>query len=221
MYRQATSVPEAIRDVLSANHVYIQALQLGIANYTSLAERIKPDIEKLIGSTVNLNTIVVGIKRIADTLEEKKIEKSRPIASKAKMSLTGSIMDIDFHNWGDGDDTLEKILDKFFEQDSPYNLFQSDDHITLLTEDVDEIRKLVAGAVKKLDGRISEGLSKIDISLAEDEENPYHLLSLVSNVLYSHNIPIHSTFFTSGGLVLILTEKDAARAYDLIRKQIS
>jgi hypothetical protein len=137
------------------------------------------------------------------------------------MSLTGSIMDIDFHNWGDGDDTLEKILDKFFEQDSPYNLFQSDDHITLLTEDADDIRKLVAGAVKKLDGRISEGLSKIEISLAEDEENPYYLLSLVSNVLYSHNIPIHSTFFTSGGLVLILTEKDAAKAYDLIRKQIS
>lgn len=220
MYRQATSVPEAIRDVLSGNHVYVQALQLGIANYTSLAERIKPDIEKLIGSTVNLNTIVVGIKRIADTLEEEEKTKTRPIASKAKMSLTGSIMDIDFHKWDDGDDTLEKILDKFFEQNSPYDLFQSDDHFTLLTEDADDIRKLIAGAVKKFDGRISEGLSKIDISLDEDEENPYHLLSLVSNVLYSHNIPIHSTFFTSNELVLILTEKDAAKAYELIRKKI-
>jgi hypothetical protein len=219
MYRQAMSVPEAIRGVLASNHIYILALELGIANYTALAERIRPDIEKLMGSKVNLNTIVVAIKRIADTLQ--KAEEVRPIASKARMSLTGSIIDIDFEKESnDKVDTLEDILDKFFEQESPYDLFQTDNHFTLLTQDADEIRSLVADAVKKFDGKIREGLSKITISLEEDKENPYHLLSLVSNILYSHQIPLHSAFLTSNEMVLILSEKDAAKAYELIRIKI-
>ena len=44
MYAEAISVPEAIRKVLANDHVYMQAFVLGIANYTALAERIKPDI---------------------------------------------------------------------------------------------------------------------------------------------------------------------------------
>ena len=219
MYRQAGSVPEAIRGVLASKHIYIQALELGIANYTALAERIRPDIEKLIGTRVNLNTIVVAIKRIADTLQ--KAEEIRPIASKAKMSLTGSIIDIDFEKESnDDEDALDNILDKFFEQESPYDLFQTDNHFTLLTQDADEIRSIIADAVKKFDGKIMEGLSKITISLDQDNENPYHLLSLVSNILYSHQIPIHSAFFTPNEMVLILSEKDAAKAYELIRMKI-
>ena len=74
MYSEAISVPEAIRKVLASDHVYMQALMLGIANYTALAERIKPEIEKLIGSKVNLNTVVVAIKRFADAQEKKNLQ---------------------------------------------------------------------------------------------------------------------------------------------------
>src|SRR5919106_146439 len=143
MYTDALSVPEAIRKILANDYVYMQALTLGIANYTALAERIKPDIERLTGSKVNLNTIVVAIKRFADTLEKKKNmqhENSNTYlttTTKAKMSLTGSIIDIDFQkeNNDNDNDALATILDEFFEQDSRYNLFQTDSHFSLLTED--------------------------------------------------------------------------------------
>jgi hypothetical protein len=224
MYSQALSVPDAMREVLANNNVYREALELGIANYTALAEKIKPDIEKLIGYKVNQNTIVVAIKRFADTLEKSKSEhNTKPsIATKAKMSLTGSIIDIDFQkeNDDDDDDTLANILDEFFEQENRYNLFQTDSHFTLLTEDEDEIRKMVANAIEKFDGKIKGGLSKITISLKPDEQSPYYLLSLVSNILYNHQIPVHSAFFTLSEMVLILSDKDAARAYDLIRMKI-
>ncbi len=225
MYPQALSVPDAMREVLANNTVYREALELGIANYTALAERMKPDIEKLIGSKVNRNTIVVAIKRFADAVEKNNsVENNNKssILTKARMSLTGSIMDIDFQKERDNDDndTLSNILDEFFEQENPYNLFQTDRHFTLLTEDADDIRKMVANAIEKFDGKIKGGLSKINISLGPDEESPYYLLSLVSNILYSHQIPIHSAFFTANEIVLILRDKDAARAYDLIRMKI-
>lgn len=226
MYSEATSVPDAIRKVLGSDHVYMQALALGIANYTALAERIKPEIEKLIGSKVNLNTIVVAIKRLADALEKKNLQQHNSsthlTAAKAKMSLTGSIIDIDFQkeNNDDDNDFLTHVLDEFFEQDSRYNLFQTQNHFSLLTEDADEIRRMVADAIQKFDGTIREGLSKITISLTPDDQSRYHTLSLVSNILYNHQIPIHSAFFTTNEMVLILSDKDAAKAYDLIRMKL-
>jgi hypothetical protein len=226
MYSEAVSVPEAIRKILTNDHVYMQSLALGIANYTALAERIKPDIERLIGSKVNLNTIVVAIKRFADALEKKNMQQenssTRSTAAKAKMSLTGSIIDIDFQkeNNDDDNDALASVLDDFIEQESRYNLFQTDSHFSLLTEDADEIRKMVANAIQKLDAKISEGLSKITVSLTSDDQSAYHILSLISNILYNHQIPIHSAFFTANEVVLILSDKDAAKAYDLIRMKI-
>jgi hypothetical protein len=224
MYSQAISVPEAIRKVLVNDHVYMQALTLGIANYTALAERIKPEIERLIGSKANLNTIVVAIKRFADALEKKNRKQlhddnTQLTAVKAKMSLTDSIIDIDFQkeNNEDDNDALARILDEFFEQDSRYNLFQTDSHFSLLTEDADEIRRMVSDAIQKFDGRIREGLSKITVSLISDDPSRYHIFSLVSNILSNHQIPIHSAFFTTNEMVLILSDKDAAKAYDLIR----
>jgi hypothetical protein len=222
MFPHALSVPDAMREVLANNSVYREALELGIANYTALAEKIKPDIEKLIGYSVNQNTIVVAIKRFADALEKLKSNSNtrHSIATKAKMSLTGSIIDIDFQKESDDDDILANILDEFFEQENRYSLFQTDRHFTLLTEDADEIRKMVADAIEKFDAKIKGGLSKITLSLGPDEQNLYDLLSLVPNILYNHQIPVHSAFFTPNEMVLILSDKDAARAYDLIRMKI-
>jgi hypothetical protein len=226
MYAEALSVPEAIRKILANDYVYMQALTLGIANYTALAERIKPDIERLTGSKVNLNTIVVAIKRFADTLEKKNMQQANInthlTTTKAKMSLTGSIIDIDFQkeNTYNDNDALASMLDEIFEQDSRYNLFQTDSHFSLLTEDADEIRRMVADAIQKFDGKISEGLSKISVSLTSKDQSPYHILSVVSNILYNHQIPIHSAFFTANEIVLILNDRDAAKAYDLIRMKL-
>ena len=226
MYADVITVPEAIRKVLANDHVYMQALVLGITNYTALAERIKPDIERMLGTKVNLNTIVVAIKRIADILEKKNLKQQNSdkhlTSAKAKMSLTGSIIDIDFQkeNNDNDNDVLASFLEEFFEQDSRYNLFQTDSHFSLLTEDADEIRRMVAGAIQRFDGKIREGLSKITVSLTPDDQSPYHIFSLVSNITYNNQIPIHSAFFTTNEVVLILGDKDAAKAYELIRMKI-
>lgn len=224
MYPQALSVPDALREVLGNNNIYLEALQLGIANYTALAEKIKPEIERLIGYEVNQNTIVVAIKRLVDALEKTRSQHNTKssISTKVKMSLTGSIIDIDFQKENDDDDDiLTNVLDEFFEQENRYSLFQTDSHFTLLTEDADVVRKIVANAIEKFGGgNIKEDLSKITISLGPDEQSPYYHLSLISNILYNHQIPVHNAFFTPREIVLILGDKDAARAYDLIRMKI-
>lgn len=229
MYRMTASVPHAIREVLSSNTLYLQALKSGIANYTALAQRIKSDVETIVGSQVNVGTIVVAIKRFADILEKEKIdEDKKPINTHpmngARMSLTGSIIDIDFDRELD---ELSNILDEVFEKESGYNLFQTNKQLRLFTEDIDEIRNIVSTASKKFDFKLKEGLSKITINFPSstsynNEQTPYNdVLSLVSDVLYNNQIPLYNAFFAPNETVLILKNKDAARAYELLRAKIT
>ncbi len=226
IYTEPLSVPEAVRQIIGNNSIYLQSLELGIANYTALAERMREDVDRLVGSRVNLNTIVVAIKRFADLLDKKEVrgvQEHVPSGgtgqkAKAKMSLTGSIIDVAFQK--EHDDALTEILEEFFGQESRHSLFQTDNHFTLLAEDADEIRNIVTNALEKFHGKVKKGLAKITITVSPEEQNPYLLLSLISNILYNHRIPVHSSFFTSNEMVIVLDDKDAARAYDLIRTEI-
>jgi hypothetical protein len=233
------SVPQAIKTILASNDLYLQALVTKIANYTSLAQRIKPEVETITGSGVQLGTIVVAIKRFADTLVKERQQKDKSIMDYhfegARMSLTGSIIDIDFNDREF--DEIFSMLDEVFENENgSYNLFHTNRQSTLFTEDVEQIRHILSAASKKFDGKIKEGLSKITISLPSSttpasslseehqhsQQKPrYDMLSLVSDVLYNNQISLYNAFFAPNEIVLILNDKDAARAYEFLRAKIS
>ena len=162
------SVPQAIRTILASNNLYFQALLSGIANYTALAQKIKPAVEEITGIEVQMGTIVVAIKRFADTLIKEQEKEDKPdinnLMGGARMSLTGSIIDIDFSD--KEFDEIFNLLDEVFENESgSYNLIQTNKQLTLFAEDIEEIRNIVSTASKRFDGKIKEGLSKITITL--------------------------------------------------------
>ena len=146
MFSPGISVPQAIKEILFSNNLYLQALLSGIANYTALAQKIKPDVEKITASEVNIGTIVVAIKRLVDNLQSKrnadKISASNdyPIVEDVRMSLTGGIIDVDFNE--SKFDQFSFIIDELFEKETnhKYSLFQTDKQIRLLLDDVEEIR---------------------------------------------------------------------------------
>ena len=236
------SVPQAVRTILASNNLYFQALSSGITNYTALAQKIKTEVEKITGIEVQIGTIVVAIKRFADTLIKEQEKEDKPGINDriggARMSLTGSIIDVDFEDRGF--DEISNILDEYFEKESgSYNIFQTNKQLKLFAEDIEEIRNIVSTASKRFDGKIKEGLSKITITLpssaasasaldSSDEERQrlsqkpdYNMLSLVSDVLYNNQISLYNAFFASNEIVLILNNKDAAKAYELLRANIS
>jgi hypothetical protein len=236
------SVPQAVRTILASNNLYFQALSSGITNYTALAQKIKTEVEKITGIEVQIGTIVVAIKRFADTLIKEQEKEDKPNINDriggARMSLTGSIIDVDFEDREF--DEISNILEEFFENESgSYNIFQTNKQLKLFAEDIEEIRNVVSTASKRFDGKIKEGLSKITITLpssaasvsaldSSDEERQrlgqkrdYNMLSLVSDVLYNNQISLYNAFFASNEIVLILNNKDAAKAYELLRANIS
>ena len=215
MYSQTFSVPHAVREVIGSNTLFFQALSTGIANYTALAQKIKPEVEKLTKTEVNVNTLVVAIKRFADSLDGNDYE-FHPIFDGVRMTLTGSIIDIDFHET----ENAYQVLDEIFELGSGYNMFRTNNQIRLFAEDMDEIRSMFKSTHKGSTGEIKDGLSKITITVQSDKENTYEVLSIVLSILHNNRIPLYNAFFTQNEIVLILGMDDAAKAYEVIREKL-
>ena len=218
------SVSKAIKDILFSNSIYLNSLKLGIANYTALALKIKPEVDKTVASDVNINTIVVSIKRIADAIQQN--QDSETIAQEekenlagARISLTGSILDVEFDKEMEN---IEKILELFDrESDIRFNIFQSKNHMNLFIENISEIKKIF-GADSQIvtHSKIKEGVSMITISLPWEEtelRKTYQLLSMISNILYDNQVFLHNAFFTPNEIVLIINDIDAAKVYELLR----
>jgi hypothetical protein len=218
------SVSKAIKDILFSNNIYLNSLKLGIANYTALALKIKPEVDKTVASDVNINTIVVSIKRIADAIQQNQdsdnsAQEEKDNLAGARISLTGSIIDVEFDKEMEN---IEKILELFDrESDIRFNIFQSKNHMNLFIENIREIKKIF-GADSQIvtHSKIKEGVSMITISLPWEEtelRKTYQLLSIISNILYDNQIFLHNAFFTPNEIVLIINDIDAAKVYELLR----
>ena len=218
------SVSKAIKDILFSNSIYLNSLKLGIVNYTALALKIKPGVDKIIGSDVNINTIVVSIKRIADAIQQNQdneniAQEEKENLAGARISLTGSILEVEFDKEMEN---IEKILELFDrESDIRFNIFQSKNHMNLFIENISEIKKIF-GADSQIvtHSKIKEGVSMITISLPWEEtelRKTYQLLSIISNILYDNQIFLHNAFFTPNEIVLIINDIDAAKVYELLR----
>jgi hypothetical protein len=223
MYVSQLPVTHAVREVLTSNRLYFEVLQAGIANFTALAEKIKPDVERKVNSNVNTNTIVVAIKRLADSLQKYADRKyqSSDVIHEVRMSLTDSIIDMDFSPIES--ESISEIVDRVFEKkDIPFNLFQSPKQFRLFTESTDIYNEFDQELVKQLKGNTGKKLSKITISFNTDQQQSTlnNLVSEISKVLYNTHIEIHSAFFTPSEIVLIMNDSDAIRLYDALHNQL-
>jgi aspartokinase len=212
------SVPEVVREIISRNRSIFDCMKMDLINYTALAVKIQPDVERVLGNSVNLNTIVVAIKRYADSFEVKDEVEENSVLKNARLALTDGIIDIKFSvNDSQGIDPLT-ILDKFSKITSNYDFFRSADSFRFLTEDLDSIRRIFESFPNQ-DNIFSTGLAKIRISIPPSK-NQSDVVSYVAEVLHDNGIDLVNAFFSQDSIIIILNEKDASRAYDILHSDI-
>lgn len=216
MYFEAVSIPQAVRQVIGSNTLFFHALKNGIANYTALAHKIKADVEVLTKTSVNVNTLVVAIKRFADSLDDSQSVLNSSTFEDVRMSLTGSILDIDFNPISR---ELLEVLDDLTGLSSVYNIFRTNEQIRLFTEDANEIRSKIQSA-KISQAQIKQGLSKITITNSSPVHDLHNFFLIISSILYDNQIRLYNAFYSQNEIILILNVNDAARAYESIRRLI-
>ena len=212
------SVPEAVRTVISRNRSIYDCMKMDLINYTALAVKIQPEIEKIAGSTVNLNTIVVAIKRYADSFEIKEQVREESILKDARLSLTDGIMDVKFSVKDSDKMDPMIILDKFSKVTDNYEFFRLADSFRFLTEDMEDIREIF-NSVSQRDDLFNTGLAKIRISIP-NSHNQSDVVSYVAEVLHANGIELVNAFFSQDNIVIIINERDSSRAYDVLHSDI-
>ena len=191
---------------------------MDLINYTALAVKIQPEIEKILGNSVNLNTIVVAIKRYADSFETKEEIREESVLKNARLALTDGIMDIKFSIKDSNDFDPLVILDKFSKITNNYEFFRLPDSFRFLAEDMEDIRDIFTN-VSDREGMFSTGLAKIRISIPSSQ-NQSDVVSYVAEVLHANGIEMANAFFSQDSITIILDEKDASKAYDILHSDI-
>jgi aspartokinase len=212
------SIPELVKEIITRNRSIYDCMKMDLINYTALAVKIQPEIEKILGTSVNLNTIVVAIKRYADSFEIKEEVKEDYILKNARLALTDGIIDIKFsrNDFVEMDPAL--ILDKFSKITNNYDFFRLSDSFRFLTEDIEGIRQIFENIPNK-ENMFSTGLAKIKISIPVNQ-NKSDVVSYVAEILHDSGIELVNAFFSQENIIIILNEKDASRAYEILHSEI-
>jgi len=212
------SIPELVREIVTRNRSIYDCMKMDLINYTALAVKIQPEIEKILGGTVNLNTIVVAIKRYADSFEIKENIREESVLKNARLALTDGMMDIKFSMKDFAEMDTMSILDKFSKITNNYEFFRLSDSFRFLTEDIESIRQIFEN-VPNNESMFSTGLAKIRISIPINQ-NQSDVVSYVAEILHDNGIELVNAFFSQESIIIILNEKDASRAYEILHSDI-
>lgn len=212
------SVPEVVREIITRNRSIYDCMKMDLINYTALAVKIQPEIERILGNSVNLNTVVVAIKRYSDSFEIKEEVKEESVLKNARLALTDGIMDIKFSIKDSNEIDPMAILDKFSKITNNFEFFRVSDSFRFLAEDMEDIRQIFKN-VSNRDDMFSTGLAKIRISIPTSQ-NQSDVVSYVAEVLHANGIELVNAFFSQDSIVIILNEKNSSRAYDILHSDI-
>jgi hypothetical protein len=213
------SVPEVVREIITRNRSVYDCMKMDLINYTALAVKIQPEIEKMLGNSVNLNTIVVAIKRYSDSFEQKDTVSEEPVLKNARLSVTDGMMDVRIPRDGFKIADASSLFDKFSKIDPDYEFFRMGDSFRFLTEDLADIRKLLE-SLPNAQSKFSTGLTRISIGIPAGQ-NRSDVGSYVADVLHANGIEWDDAYFSKDKMIITLTSKDASKAYDILRSEIS
>ena len=210
------SVPEVVREIITRNRSIHDCMKFDVINYTALAVKIQPEVEKQLGNSVHLNTIVVAIKRFGDSFVGSENITDEPVLKNARLSMTDRIMGM---QW-----TMKDLLDQdmakmFAEAEKAFSnseFFRLGDSFRVLTDDSDDTRRVFQSFPKE--NLYSSGLAKIKISVPE--QNRADVVSYVTEILHQNGIELIDALFSQDGIVLILKEDQAPFAYEKLRSEI-
>lgn len=213
------SVPEVVRELVTKNRSVYDCMKMDVINYTALAVKLQPEVERQLGNSVNLNTVVVAIKRYADSFDRTDEVGEESVLKNARLTLTDGIVDIKFSTSDMDAAEAGALIDKFSQITQDYEFFRLADSFRVLAEDMDAVRELVDEypGQKELFGM---GLARIRI-LMPPHESRSDVVSFVAEVLHDSGIELVNAYFSQEDIVIIINEGDASRAYEILRGEIA
>ncbi len=214
------SVPDAVSTIIMRNHVLYESLRLKVVNYHALAAKISHEVEELTAKTVNLDTVVVAIKRFSDNLREEKLTEVALILKDAKLSLVSGVADVTIAAKSVSTiEILEQVLKLVPKLSAIPNIFQLPNSVKVLTEEDDaEIMKKELSRQYSL--LLRSNMAKVSIRISPTGEKIPGIASFITDLLFRNGINLIDAFLGYEDIVMIVEEKFGPRTYQLLSEEI-
>ncbi len=220
--KRAIRVSDAVSKTITGNFILYESLKLKIVNYHALAAKISSEVMELTGREQKIETIVVAIKRFADALPPARLEAMAVILKDSKLGLAGSVVDVKIRGNGTSMPQLLRDLTKFSHRLAGVpNIFQVANSVTIIVEDEKDVQLLDRALSKRYSLSITRNVAKLVIHFPPAVKRVLGIASFITELLYRNGISTHDAFLGEEEVVMILPERIASKAFQVLSEEIS
>ncbi len=215
------TISGAVVDLLTRNHPIYQHIRMGLINYHALAARIKPTVDRITGRDVNVNTIVVVIKRFSDAQSKLGLPLTMSVLRNSKMTLSSGVVDVTITPKREAFiNELKRLVELSTELNERPHIFPLVSSIKIIA-DANDYGKLKTALKSRYPLKPRVNAAKITIHLSEEAERPPGIAAYITDLLYRNGINIVDAFLGYEDIILILNESDGPRAYTVLEEATS
>ena len=215
------TITKVVIDLISRNHPIYQHIRMGLINYHALAARIKPTVDRITGRNVNVNTIVVIIKRFSDAQSKLGLPPAMSVLRNSKMTLSSGVVDVTIYPKRESFiNELKRLVEISTELNERPHIFPLVSSIKIIA-DTNDYEKLKTALKDRYPLKPRMKTAKITIRLSEDAKKFHGVAAYITNLLYRNGITIIDAFLGYEDVILILDESDGPRAYMILEEETS
>ena len=213
------TVAHLTKKILQEKPYVHEALVKGLINVGALAEMIKPDIEKELGD-VKTSAIAMAIRRYLEK-DNKEYYHKIQLTKRSDLLVKSNLFKISVFKSPTIYKKLIKLYDIVdFNVGDTLNIIQGNYEILIISNE--RYKKQFLKALKNEQiKKVRNNISSISTKIPEECIETPGFYFAITKALALHNIPILDIVNTETEATFILNDNDIARAYDILKKEMS
>jgi len=211
------TVPQVVSEIINNSPILSENFSEGLVNYSSLARKLQPQIEKKLFKKVTIGSIVMALKRlkIPSLSSSGLTEVLRLITD---LSLRSSLISLTFTNSPSLFENQSKLLSVASKTPNSFLTISSgiyETSIFISRNLEEEASKIFGNETEKL--RV-EGLSSITLILPKEATHTPGIHFTVFKQLFSNSINVFDVASSFTELTIFLHSEDTEKAFGVLKK---
>ena len=212
------TIKSHIDEILKKEPFVLENIKNGLINISALARQIEPELSKIVGKKLNVNAIIMSIKR----MEIEEIKKSRPLKKQLKkigdLTVKSGLIDYSFQNTPEFEKMSSKFSMKQLTNTNGFHTLCKGVHETtvIISENLKNIFEKSLGDIPYQSRQ--ENLASITIQLPKLNTEVTGLYHHLLGIITWRGISIIEVISTTHELTIILKEEHVSAALEALMK---
>ena len=212
------SIGKITEDIIKRSPFLREAMSENLINVSSLARKIKPEIEELMGSEVKEGAIVMAIKRMSPGVFHKvSLKLVSAIGNLGDFLVRNDLIDLTFQNTSNVNKAQASELIELLESepDSFYTISRGVTETTIIASTILKERLLALFEGSHLKS-MNENLASITVKLPKANVEMYGIYYYILKHLAWEGLNIMQIISTANEFTIVLKQEEIERAFKVM-----